>query len=81
VEKSISKQWLKNVYIPPIDFASHVNSSSQGLFLKNGDLVQENSYVCRLGNAPAKQVNSTSLLAQIAGKFCPRAFWTSENEF
>jgi hypothetical protein len=49
VEKSISKQWVKNVYIPPLDFAPHVNSSSHELLSKNGDThvwtVLENSHV------------------------------------
>jgi Alpha 1,4-glycosyltransferase conserved region len=81
VEKSISRQWVKNVYIPPVDFACQVNSSSQEFLSKNGDMVLENSHVCRLGNAPAIQVNSTSLLAQVARKFCPLAFWMSEDKF
>jgi hypothetical protein len=86
VENSIGKQWVKNLYIPPVEFASPVNSSSfEALFSRDGDMdvwkLLENSQVCQLGNAPAIQVNSINPLAQIARKLCPRSFWACEREF
>lgn len=89
VQNSIGKQFVGNVYIPRVEFATAVNSSSYKFLFKNGDMdvgkLLENrpASLLRIGkrHAPELKIKSASPLAKIVSKFCPRSFWTYDINF